>query len=83
MTRKSRIEASERILKKHNLYQGLLVYYSIVIVAYSIWNIQPTNTEGRITEASLFLMIVSIIFSLFSLYVNQFHKSEPYGLKGF
>lgn len=78
ITRKSRIEASERILKKHNLYQGLLVYYSIVIVAYSIWNIQPTNTEGRITEASLFLMIVSIIFSLFSLYVSTKNLQEKY-----
>lgn len=78
ITKKSRIEASERILKKHSLYQGLLVYYSIVIVACSIWNIQPRNTDGRITEASLFLTIVSISSSLFSLYISTKNLQEKY-----
>lgn len=78
ITRKSRIQASERILKKYNVYQGVQIYYSIVIVIYSIWNIQPVNTNGRITEAALFLMIVSVIFSLFSLFVSTKNLQEKF-----
>lgn len=78
ITRKSRIEASERILRKHNLYQSIQIYYSVLIVAYSIWNIQPTDTNGQISPASLFLMIVSLMFSMFSLYITTKNLQEKY-----
>ena len=78
ITRKCRIEASERILKKYKFYKILLVYYSIIIVAYSIWNIQPKNLDGHITDSSLFLLIASIVFSLFSLYVSTTNLHEKY-----
>lgn len=78
ITRKSRIEASERVRNKYNLYKGLQVYYSIFIVVYSIWNIQPNSSNDRISEASLFLLIISIIFSIFSMYVSTKNLQEKY-----
>jgi hypothetical protein len=78
ITRKCRIEASERTLRKHNLYQSVQIYYSVLIVAYSIWNIQPIDMNGKISSASLFLMIVSIIFSMFSLYITTKNLQEKY-----
>lgn len=78
ITRKCRIEASERLLKKHNLYQAILVYYSIMLVVYSIWNIQSFNLSGQITEASLFILVVSIVFSLFSLFVSSKNLQGKY-----
>jgi len=75
ITRKSRIEASERLINKHNLYQLLIVYYSIVVVSLSIWDIHSTQP---VSKSSLALLIASIILSLISMFVTSRNYQERY-----
>ncbi|MCT4543244.1 MAG: SLATT domain-containing protein [Vallitalea sp.] len=82
ITKKSRIEASERLKKKNDLYQWVSVYYSIVIVMLSIWNIKPVDNGGNInlgiSNSSLLLLIASIALSLFSMFITSRNYQERY-----
>lgn len=79
ITRKSRIEASERLKKRHDFYQFLIVYYSIIVVIGSILN---TQSEYKTNYISLILLILSVTASLFSMFVSsRSHLDRYYNLK--
>ncbi|MGM0867347.1 MAG: SLATT domain-containing protein [Bacillota bacterium] len=71
-TRKSHINAEERLIKKNNFFQVITVYYSIILIFASILNIKLS--ESAIT--SLFLLSSSVAMSLFSLYINSKNITE-------
>ncbi|PKR76900.1 hypothetical protein CEY16_13920 [Halalkalibacillus sediminis] len=70
LTRKSRINTEDRLIKKNNFYQFINVYYSIVLVFSSILNLQASP------KTSLFLLSSSIALSLFSLFVISKNLTE-------
>lgn len=77
ITRKCRIETSERLNKKDEDFQKLSVYYSILIVALSIWNIQIKDNTLKDTS-SLVILIISIVVALFSMFITSKNYKERY-----
>lgn len=77
ITKKCRIEASERLGNKDGLFQKLSVYYSILIVGLSIWNFQIIDVDLQ-KKSSLIILIASIALSLFSMFVTSKNYRERY-----
>lgn len=75
ITRKCRIEASERVKKDNDLFQRLLVYYSIILVALSILDMQ---SKLNTSKSSLLILISSVALSLFSMFVVSRNYNERY-----
>ncbi|MGG4548270.1 SLATT domain-containing protein [Rossellomorea marisflavi] len=72
VTRKSYINAEQRLIKKNSFFQFITVYYSIVLIFASILNIRLS--DSAIT--SLFLLSSSVAMSLFSLYIISKNITE-------
>ena len=77
ITKKSRIEASERLNKKDEIFQILSVFYSIIIVALSIWNIQIQDYSLQ-KKSSFVILSTSIALSLFAMFITSRNYKERY-----
>jgi hypothetical protein len=73
ITRKCRIVASERVKRENDLFQSLIVYYSIILVGLSIWDIQSNLKPSK---SSLLILIASVTLSLFSTFVASKNYNE-------
>lgn len=73
ITKKSRINSSERLDKSESLYQMIIFWYSIVIIALSILNLNKNSIEDT---TSMLLLISSIVLSFFSVFVNSKNYKE-------
>ncbi|SEJ59766.1 hypothetical protein SAMN05660742_11182 [Propionispira arboris] len=82
ITRKCRIHASER-LDKWNCWTKLLqVYYSVILVGLSIYNLSLAKLGTQNTAISEQLLITSITVSFFSMYLlSQNYKERALRLK--
>lgn len=72
MTRKSRILLSEELKVNHNFYQNLIIYYTVIIICYSLLEI----THGF--SNSIYILIMSIILSFFTVAVQSQNYLERY-----
>lgn len=70
-TRKSRINTSERLIKKEKFIQGINIYYSCVLIAVSIFGL---NNQSYMM--SLLSVIASISLTMSLLYISNQRYSE-------
>lgn len=70
-TRKARINASERLMKKEGFIQGINIYYSCILIAFSIYGL-----KNQSYILSLLSTIASISLTLSLLYVGAQKYSE-------
>lgn len=67
LTRKNRINASERLNRYDLLAKVYINYYSFIVVAFSIWglilNNSHINTNYAILIASIFIFVLSLFIS--------------------
>jgi len=70
-TRKSRINASERLMKKEGFIQGINIYYSCILIAFSVYGL-----KNQSYILSLLSTIASISLTLSLLYVGAQKYSE-------
>lgn len=74
ITRKCRIEASERIKKTDTRVQILIIYFSIVLVALSIWDFQYSNSPNKI--GSYLILVMSIALTMSSIFCSSRNYQE-------
>ena len=72
-TRKSRIQASQRLLMVESLSQIALYYYTLVILGLSIWSL--TLHTGQYSSIPLITVIASVVLFGLSIYI----QSKKYG----
>lgn len=70
-TRKARINASERLMKKEGFIQGINIYYSCILIAFSVYGL-----KNQSYILSLLSTIASISLTLSLLYVGAQKYSE-------
>ncbi|WP_242860440.1 SLATT domain-containing protein [Desulfosporosinus sp. I2] len=71
ITRKCRIVASERLEKAELYAQFIFIYYSVILVCLSIWNLFPEHSNSA-------LSLISVIASIGLLSVSLFITSRNY-----
>lgn len=83
ITRLCRIEASKRLESNDSFTQTLLVYYSAILTALSIWVffIEKTNQISD-SKVSLILLIASIALTIYSTFiVSKAYKERAIKMK--
>ncbi|AJQ29353.1 SLATT domain-containing protein [Pelosinus fermentans] len=83
ITRLCRIEASKRLDSNDSFTQALLIYYSAIITALSIWVffIEKTSQNNE-SKASLILLISSIALTMYSTFiVSKAYKERAIKMK--
>lgn len=79
ITKKCRIVASERLEKAELYAQFIFVYYSVILVSLSIWNLFPEHSTSAL---SLISVIASIGLLCISLFINsRNYKNRAIALK--
>lgn len=72
LTRKARILLSEELKSKHDFYQNLIIYYTAMIIIYSLLDI----TKGISNAVNI--LIMSIVLSFFTVAVQSQKHLERY-----
>jgi len=73
ITYKARINAAERLKQTESFIQGLNVYYSLLLIALSVYSVNsPTN------QLSIILTIMSVIVTVTIVYLT----AKRYGERG-
>lgn len=83
ITRLCRIEASKRLDSNDSFTQALLVYYSAILTALSIWVffIEKTSQQSD-SKVSLILLIASIALTIYSTFiVSKAYKERAIKMK--
>lgn len=68
--RRIRIIASKRLRKKHELYEKIIYFYSVLILVLSIWFISDVTESSENIIITKILLILSISLTFFTMYVN-------------
>lgn len=76
ITRKCRIETSERLNKNNQFYQFINVYYSLFVVALSIISLLYIKNDNQLF--STLLLVASIMLTMFSLFYATKNHAERY-----
>lgn len=76
ITRKSRIQTSERIKRENQFYQFINVYYSLFIVGLSIISLIYIKNDSQLF--STLLLVASIMLTMFSLLYASKNHVERY-----
>ncbi len=64
LTRKSRIILSDRLRSLNEFYSFLNIYYSIIIISLSIWNLDGSKESG------ILLLISSTSIGIYFVFIN-------------
>lgn len=70
LTRKARIHASKRLRDKHELYEKITYFYSMLILVLSIWFISDVNNQDNNLIITKVLLILSLSLTFFTMYIN-------------
>ena len=76
-TRKTRIEASKRLRKKHNFYEKVSHFYSLIVLILSVWFLNQSN-EGSM-EATKILLVLSLTLTYFTMFLSLRNYKERAG----
>lgn len=74
ITRKARIKASKRLRKKHEYFEKVTNFYSLLVLILSVWFINNNNltfTKG--------LLILSLSLTFFTMFLNSKNYKERAG----
>lgn len=71
LTRRARIKASARLREKHEFFEKVSYFYSVVVLVLSIWFINSSN--GDITKL---LLIASLALTFFSMFLGVKNYKE-------
>ena len=74
-TRKARINTSNRLKNYDTLCQILNVYYSVVLVALSIWSLVFVNDQRLV---SFLILVFSLALTMFSIFYSSRNFQERY-----
>ncbi len=74
-TRKARINTSIRLRNYDTLCQILNVYYSVVLVALSIWSLVFVNDQRLV---SFLILVFSLALTMFSIFYSSRNFQERY-----
>lgn len=77
LTRKSRINASSRLRKKHEYYERVIYVYSLVTLILTIWFLNSEGDESLISTKMLLILSLSITY--FTMYLNIKNYKERAG----
>ena len=70
LTRKARIIASKRLRAKHELYEKITHFYSVLVLVLSIWFIGGMNNSYNDIIVTKVLLILSLSLTFFTMYIN-------------
>jgi hypothetical protein len=70
LTRRARIQASKRLRKKHELYEKITYFYSVLILVLSIWFIGDFGSDIDSSVVTKILLILSLSLTFFTMYIN-------------
>ncbi|KAB2377116.1 hypothetical protein AT261_30040 [Bacillus cereus] len=76
-TRQSRIEASKRLRKKHNYYEKVTHFYSLVVLILSVWFLNQQGESG--TTATKILLVLSLSLTYFTMFLSLRNYKERAG----
>jgi hypothetical protein len=73
-TRKSRIEASKRLRKKHNYYEKVTHFYSLIVLILSVWFFNIEGDSGVL--AAKILLVLSLSLTYFTMFLSMRNYKE-------
>jgi hypothetical protein len=73
-TRQSRIEASKRLRKKHNYYEKVTHFYSLVVLILSVWFLNQSDESGIL--AAKILLVLSLSLTYFTMFLSMRNYKE-------
>jgi hypothetical protein len=76
-TRQSRIEASKRLRKKHNYYEKVTHFYSLIVLILSVWFLNQSDDSGIL--AAKILLVLSLSLTYFTMFLSMRNYKERAG----
>ncbi|MCM3138160.1 MULTISPECIES: SLATT domain-containing protein [Bacillus] len=77
-TRKARIRASKRLRDRHEFFEKVSYFYSLLILIFSIWFLNMGD-NGENLAATKFLLIFSLSLTFFTMFLNIKNYKERAG----
>ncbi|WP_245208875.1 SLATT domain-containing protein [Gottfriedia endophytica] len=76
-TRQSRIEASKRLRMKHNYFEKITHFYSLVVLILSVWFLNQSGHTGLV--AAKVLLVLSLSLTYFTMFLSMRNYKERAG----
>ncbi|KYC70470.1 MULTISPECIES: SLATT domain-containing protein [Bacillus subtilis group] len=77
-TRKARIEASKRLRNRHEFFEKVSYFYSLLVLIFSVWFLNMGNDVENLTATKV-LLILSLSLTFFTMFLNIKNYKERAG----
>ncbi|MCY8045754.1 MULTISPECIES: SLATT domain-containing protein [Bacillus] len=77
-TRKARIKASQRLRNRHEFFEKVSYFYSLLVLIFSVWFLNMGNDVENLTATKV-LLIFSLSLTFFTMFLNIKNYKERAG----
>ncbi|SLB09656.1 Uncharacterised protein [Mycobacteroides abscessus subsp. massiliense] len=68
-TRKARIQASKRLRERHEFFEKVSYFYSLLVLIFSVWFLNMGNEKENLVATKV-LLIFSLSLTFFTMFLN-------------
>ncbi|MDP8525503.1 SLATT domain-containing protein [Bacillus subtilis] len=68
-TRKARIQASKRLRERHEFFEKVSYFYSLLVLIFSVWFLNMGNDKENLVATKI-LLIFSLSLTFFTMFLN-------------
>ncbi|MCY8916271.1 SLATT domain-containing protein [Bacillus atrophaeus] len=68
-TRKARIQASKRLRERHEFFEKVSYFYSLLVLIFSVWFLNMGNNKENLVATKM-LLIFSLSLTFFTMFLN-------------